>query len=171
MYRDGPSGYYSVLYSKCLMKRVHIIHLYWHETMIYQTGDQNCPCDNPLRGSPWQVREHTPMGLLPDRSNRGCACAGNAGNIFPATAGKRSRHASRHVRDARAVMHAGIANFEVGGWGKRSRHSRRIYTMQPIRYSQRHNIGCQSETHVKYKFRYLSLANELILNYPIVLKF
>ena len=26
------------------------------------------------------------------------------------TAGKRSRHASRHVRDARAVMHAGIAN-------------------------------------------------------------
>ena len=37
-----------------------------------------------------------------------CACAGNAGNVLPATAGKRSRHASRHVRDARAVMHAGI---------------------------------------------------------------
>ena len=34
----------------------------------------------------------------------------NAGNVFPATAGKRSRHASRHVRDARAVMHDGIAN-------------------------------------------------------------
>ena len=47
------------------------------------------------------------MGLLP---NCGCACAGNAGNVFPATAGKQSRHASRHVRDARAVMHAGIAN-------------------------------------------------------------
>ena len=29
---------------------------------------------------------------------------------FPDTAGKRSRHASRRVRDARAVMHAGIAN-------------------------------------------------------------
>ena len=29
---------------------------------------------------------------------------------FPATGGKRSRHASRHVRDARAVMHGGIAN-------------------------------------------------------------
>ena len=29
---------------------------------------------------------------------------------FPATASKRSRHVSRHVRDARAVMHAGIAN-------------------------------------------------------------
>ena len=35
----------------------------------------------------------------------------NAGNVFPATAGKRSRHASRHVRDARAVMHAGGANL------------------------------------------------------------
>ena len=50
------------------------------------------------------------MGLLPDTQNCGCACAGNAGNVFPVTAGKRSRHASRHVRDARAVMHAGIAN-------------------------------------------------------------
>ena len=41
----------------------------------------------------------------------GCACAGNAGNVFPASAGWRSRHASRHVRHARAVMHAGIANW------------------------------------------------------------
>ena len=49
------------------------------------------------------------MGLLPDTQNCGCACAGNAGNVFPVTAGKRSRHASRHVRHARAVMHAGIA--------------------------------------------------------------
>ena len=40
----------------------------------------------------------------------GCACAGNAGNVFPATADKRSQYASRHVRDAHAVMHAGIAN-------------------------------------------------------------
>ena len=37
------------------------------------------------------------MGLLPNTSNCGCACARNAGNVFP-------------VRDARAVMHAGIAN-------------------------------------------------------------
>ena len=29
---------------------------------------------------------------------------------FPPITGKRSRLASRHVRDARAVMHAGIAN-------------------------------------------------------------
>ena len=50
------------------------------------------------------------MGLLPDTQNYGCACAGNAGNVFPVTAGKRSRHASRHVRHARAVKHAGIAN-------------------------------------------------------------
>ena len=50
------------------------------------------------------------MGLLPKTSNCGCAYVGNAGNVFPATAGKQSRHASRHVLDARAAMHAGIAN-------------------------------------------------------------
>ena len=33
-----------------------------------------------------------------------CACVGNAGNIFPATAVWRSRHESQHVRDARAVI-------------------------------------------------------------------
>ena len=51
------------------------------------------------------------MGLLPDTQNCRCACAGNAGNVFPVTAGARSRHASRHVRHARAVMHVGIANL------------------------------------------------------------
>ena len=51
------------------------------------------------------------MGLLPDTQNCWCACAGNAGNVFPVTAGARSRHASRHVRHARAVMHVGIANL------------------------------------------------------------
>ena len=47
------------------------------------------------------------MGIWPDTQNCGCACAGN---VFPTTASKRSRQASRHVRDARAVMHAGIVN-------------------------------------------------------------
>ena len=42
-----------------------------------------------------------------------CACAGNAGNVFPATVGYRSRYASRHVRDARAVMHVGIDNTRL----------------------------------------------------------
>ena len=56
------------------------------------------------------VEAAQPMGLLPDTQNCGCACAGNAGNAFPVTAGQRSRHASRHVRHTRAVMHAGIAN-------------------------------------------------------------
>ena len=48
------------------------------------------------------------------RKIAGCACAGN---VFPTTVGQRSRHASRQVHDARAVMHdaravmyAGIAN-------------------------------------------------------------
>ena len=43
------------------------------------------------------------------RKIAGCACAGNAGNVFPASASKRSRHAS--LLDARAVMHAGVANW------------------------------------------------------------
>ena len=74
------------------------------------------------------------MDLLPDTQNCGCACAGNAGNVFPVTAGERSRHASRHVRHARAVRHAGIAqlavSFEFGGGGKRTRHSRRMRNLQ-----------------------------------------
>ena len=44
------------------------------------------------------------------------------------TASWRSRHASRHVRHARAVMHVGIANPR---WrGKRSQHSRRMHNPQ-----------------------------------------
>ena len=42
------------------------------------------------------------LGLLPNTSNCGCVCAGNTGNVFPVTAGKQSRHASRHVRNAAA---------------------------------------------------------------------
>ena len=54
---------------------------------------------------------------------------GMAGTFFPATDLKeitrsRSRHASRHVRHARAALHVGIANPR---WrGRRSRHSRRM---------------------------------------------
>ena len=44
------------------------------------------------------------------------------------TARLRSRHASRHVRQARAVMHVGIAY--PWWWGKRSRHSRRMRNPQ-----------------------------------------
>ena len=49
-------------------------------------------------------------GLLPDTWIAGCACAGNAENVFPATADKRYQYASRHVRHVHDVMHAGIAN-------------------------------------------------------------
>ena len=46
--------------------------------------------------------------------------------ISKETDNQRSRHAPRHVRDARAVMHVGIAHLR---WrGKRSRHSRRMRT-------------------------------------------
>ena len=47
-------------------------------------------------------------------TNASCACAGKVENVFPATdfSGNcyRFRHASRHVRDARAEMLVGIAN-------------------------------------------------------------
>ena len=57
----------------------------------------------------------------------GGACAGNAGNVSPPPTSReadswRSRHASRHVRHARAVMHIEIASPRSRG--KRSRHSR-----------------------------------------------
>ena len=67
------------------------------------------------------------------RKIAGYACPGNAGNVFPPptskeTAIKRSRHASRHVRYARAVMHVGLA---IPRWRrKRSRHSRRMRNPQ-----------------------------------------
>ena len=57
------------------------------------------------------------------RKIKGCACARNAGNVFP-TADKRSRHASRHVREARDAMLAGIANLWSRWRRKCSRHSR-----------------------------------------------
>ena len=69
-------------------------------------------CSMSYFGMHWNPFCH-PMGLLPDTQNCECACAGNAGNVFPVTAGKRSRHASWHVRHARAVMHAGIANLRI----------------------------------------------------------
>ena len=37
------------------------------------------------------------MDLLSNTYNCGCVCAGNARNVFPISAGKWSRHASRHV--------------------------------------------------------------------------
>ena len=44
------------------------------------------------------------------------------------TANQRSRHASRHMRHARAVIHVGISNPRRQG--KRSRHPRRMYNPQ-----------------------------------------
>ena len=67
------------------------------------------------------------------RKNAGCACARNARYVSPATSGQRSRHTSRHVRDARVVMHAGIVIWWlhlVSVDDKRSRHSRRMRNPQ-----------------------------------------
>ena len=60
-------------------------------------------------------------------------CVGHApgmpGTFFPANVGKRSRHASRHVRHARAVMHARslTSGFLWSRWqGRRFPHSRHM---------------------------------------------
>ena len=63
----------------------------------------------------------------------GYAFARNAGNVFPATADKRSRHASRHVHHARAAMHDGIANWRLSlksVAGETFQHSRRLRNPQ-----------------------------------------
>ena len=81
-----------------------------------------------------------------------CACAGNAGNAFPPltskeTAIQQSRHASRHVRDARAVRHVGIANPR---WRiKRSRHSRRMRNPQ-FHVSDKRPVTTAARWHVPW---------------------
>ena len=62
------------------------------------------------------------------RKITGCSCAGNAGNLFPATVGLRSQYASRHVHEAYRD-HQLAVSFEVAG-GKRFRHSRRMRNPQ-----------------------------------------
>ena len=59
----------------------------------------------------------------------GCACAGNAGNVFPATDLKGNHYlAIPACITARAVRHVGIANPRRRG--KRSRHSRHMRNPQ-----------------------------------------
>ena len=50
------------------------------------------------------------MGLLPDTWNCGLRMRRECRERFPRHRGLAIRRASRHVRDACAVMHAGIAN-------------------------------------------------------------
>ena len=77
----------------------------------------------------------------------GCAC-GNTGNIFPATdykesTSKRSRHASRHVRHARVMMHVRLANPR---WhGKRPRHSRRMQEQIADQFTAVRLCSCNSQ--------------------------
>ena len=61
--------------------------------------------------------------------------------ISKETANERSRHASRLVRDALAVMHAWIANPRCRG--KRSRHSRRMRNPQFYVSGKRPMLHCQ----------------------------
>ena len=98
---------------------------------------------------PCQRYKTSQMGLLQD-----------AGNVFPPptsreTASLRARHASRHMRHARDLMHVGIANLR---WrGKRSRHSRRMCNRQLYVFSKRPiQEWFYAAQHTRYKKCYLT---------------
>ena len=60
---------------------------------------------NPLLLAEYSGRSRSiPWASYQIHKMAGCACAGNAGNVFPTTVGWGSRHASRHVRHARDVI-------------------------------------------------------------------
>ena len=62
----------------------------------------------------------------------GCACAGNARDVFPANAVSRFRHASRHVTHVPWCMPGSLTSGFLWSWWrrKRSRHSRRMRNPQ-----------------------------------------
>ena len=60
------------------------------------------------------ARNQLPCASCQMRKIAGCACAGNARNVFPVIVDKRSQHASRHVRDA-PWCNISLVSFEVGG--------------------------------------------------------
>ena len=91
---------------------VELIRLWLWTIEAGVTSQKNTTCDDVVHlHCAWRNVALAPWASYQICNIACCACAGNAGNGFPATAGWRSRHASRHVRDARAVMHVGIANL------------------------------------------------------------
>ena len=78
----------------CCLFQCHIWHVMDDSDM---SGIYTCSSNGPLARYVILLVGHAP---------------GMPGTFSPATAGYRSRHASRHVHQARAVMHAGIANWQ-----------------------------------------------------------
>ena len=84
---------------------------WWHHVMEYIGAVAPGHSDNWSHGSHFVVFSFgTLWASYQICKIAGCACAGNAGNIFTAVTGWRSWHASWHKCDAHAVMHAGITN-------------------------------------------------------------
>ena len=79
-----------------------------------------------------------------NRKTTDCACAGIAGNVFPATAGLRSRHASRaHV--PWCMLRSLTSGFLWSQWrGKRSRSSRCMRNPQFYVSGKRSMVSVQS---------------------------
>ena len=97
---------YSIIQNKLLEATREAIRLIGLVALIMSCKVNKCMWPTGVRG------QGSGRGMY-HGAKRTCrfrgVCTGNAGNVFPATAGLRSQHASRHVRDARAVMHVGIA--------------------------------------------------------------
>ena len=81
------------------------------------------------------------------------------------TASYRSRHASRHVRHARAVMHVGIAN--PWWWGKRPRHSRRMRNPQFCLSGKRPIVKYSSECMLSGFPYFYSLVGLIVINWSL----
>ena len=113
----------------------HIVHS-WVVSVPHMKGFRQIVAvpwsEHGIRDGRTKWNQYIPPSHNPPPKIAGCACAGNAGNVFPATASYRSRHASRHVRHARAVMHDGLitSGFLWSRWrGKRSRRGILIVSM------------------------------------------
>ena len=78
---------------------------YFHLSVRYSVVDKTPPRLEWLRSSPWASYQIHKVA--------GCACASNAGNVFPVTAGKESRHASRHVRHAHTKLPPFVSISEI----------------------------------------------------------
>ena len=124
-YHDiSTSRIISFQYSRCCvgLKNYECAFLFY-EVWMHTASCIKSPSRETWPWASYHIRKNADCGL---RMRRECREGFPPPPTSKETAGWRSRHASRHVRHARAVMHVRIAYPQ---WrGKRSRNSRRIHT-------------------------------------------
>ena len=116
---------YQLRYIISIFKYMYVYMIAW-PTLICQQKRRYAP-------RPLTYLRSSRMASCQTRKIASCACAGNAGNVFPATDFKRNRllaipacitaRASRTCRDSCPDRKPAVA-------GKRSRHSRRMRNLQ-----------------------------------------